>query len=47
MREIKEVKLRLPKKSEMQIAEQNAVIEKLENDVNSLIKSISQLQSQL
>ncbi len=47
MREIKEVKLRLPKKREMQIAEQNAVIEKLENDVNSLIKSISQLQSQL
>ena len=47
MREIKQVKLRLPKKKLMQIAEQDAVIEKLENDLNSLIKSISQLQSQL
>lgn len=47
MREIKGVKLRLPKKREMQIAEQNDVIQKWENYVNSLINAISQLQSQL
>ena len=47
MREIKGLKLRLPKKREMQIAAQNDVIQQWEKYVNSLMISISQLQSQL
>ena len=47
MIEIKDVKLRLPKKRLMQIAEQDAVIEKLENDVDLLMNHIRQLKSQL
>ena len=47
MREIQGVKLRLPKKREMQIAAQNDVIQQWEKYVNSLMNSISQLQSQL
>ena len=47
MIEIKQVKLRLPKKKLMQIAEQDAVIEKLKNDVDLLMNHIRQLKSQL